>query len=465
MGTLSSLSQYGMSFQIKVLNSLLKHKEFLTNIYDVVDPEHFDNPAHKWILEEVLQYYAKYHTTPSLDYLSAEVKKIPNEVLKVSIIEQLKEAYKVINDDREYIEQEFSNFCRNQQLKNAIFKSIELLEKGDYENIRGLIDRASKAGQDKNLGHEYVKDVESRYRVEERGCVPTGWTIIDGLLAGGLGKGDLGLVFGNPGGGKSWMLISLGAEAVRLGYNVLHYTLELSEVYVGRRYDANFIQASMEQAAGRRDEVEDTIKTLQGKLIVKEYTPGKASISTIEGHIQKCRDLGFHPDLIIIDYVDLLKSGRKAADRKEEIDDVYTATKGLAREFNLPVWTVSQVNRMGAKDDIIEADKAAGSYGKIMVADFAISLSRKRQDKVDGTGRVHIMKNRYGMDGMTYGAKIDTNVGKIEIASTELDDTNMYISDPNNPIRPTGSQSFTSFSNNERAALGKKYFELTRKIG
>jgi len=461
MSTLSNLSQYGVSFQIKIINSLLKHKEFLTNIYDVIDVEHFDNPAHKWLIEEILRFYAQYHTTASLDYLSAEVKKIPNEVMRVSVVEQLKEAFKILNDDQAYVEQEFSNFCRNQQLKSAIFKSVDLLEKGDFDSILAEVQRATKAGQDKNIGHEYVKDVESRYRVEERGCVPTGWPVIDELLAGGLGKGDLGLIFGNPGGGKSWMLIALGATAVKAGYNVLHYTLELSEVYVGRRYDASFVESNIETVSFNREKVEQRIKELPGQLIVKEYSPGKASMSTIEGHIQKCKDLGFDPDLIIIDYVDLLKSGRKTLDRKEEIDDVYTAAKGLAREQNLPVWTVSQVNRMGAKDDIIEADKAAGSYGKIMVADFAASLSRKREDKVNGTGRVHIMKNRYGMDGMTYAAKIDTNIGKIQIDPSELDDTNMFIADFNNNGKPvTGSQPFSTFSATERLALGKKFFEL-----
>ena len=461
MSTLSNLSQYGVSFQIKIINSLLKHKEFLTNIYDVIDVEHFDNPAHKWLIEEILRFYAQYHTTASLDYLSAEVKKIPNEVLRVSVVEQLKEAFKILNDDQAYVEQEFSNFCRNQQLKSAIFKSVELLEKGDFDSILSEVQRATKAGQDKNIGHEYVKDVESRYRVEERGCVPTGWPVIDELLAGGLGKGDLGLVFGNPGGGKSWMLIALGATAVKAGYNVLHYTLELSEVYVGRRYDASFVESNIETVSFNREKVEAKIKELPGQLIVKEYSPGKASMSTIEGHIQKCKDLGFEPDLIIIDYVDLLRSGRKTVDRKEEIDDVYTAAKALAREQNLPVWTVSQVNRMGAKDDIIEADKAAGSYGKIMVADFAASLSRKREDKVNGTGRVHIMKNRYGMDGMTYAAKIDTNIGKIVIDPSELDDTNMFIADFNNNSRPaTGSQPSSTFSVQDRLALGKKFFEL-----
>ena len=128
------------------------------------------------------------------------------------------------------------------------------------------------------------------------------------------------------------------------------------------------------------------------------------------------------PDMIVIDYVDYLKppSKHKFAERKDEIDDVFIATKGLAKELKIPILTPSQVNRMGAKDDVIEGDKAAGSYDKMMVADICLSLSRKKEDKVLGTGRFHIMKNRYGMDGMTYDAKVDTNNGHIEILGAAL---------------------------------------------
>ena len=88
--TLSNLSQYGSAFQIKVLSSLLTHKEFLLNIHDVISEEYFDNQAHKWITSEILKYYQKYHTTPSMDVLKVELKKIDNEVLQVSVKEQLR---------------------------------------------------------------------------------------------------------------------------------------------------------------------------------------------------------------------------------------------------------------------------------------------------------------------------------------------------------------------------------------
>ncbi len=330
---------------------------------------------------------------PSMEILKVEVKKLENEVLQVSVKEQLKEAYKASDEDLAYVEEEFSNFCKNQQLKKALLTSVDLLKAGDYDSIRGLVDNALKSGGDKNIGLEYSKDIETRYREEHRVTIPTPWDMFNNLLQGGLGSGDFGLIFGNPGGGKSWTLIALGGMAVELGYNVVHYTLELGEDYVGRRYDAFFTGIPVNEIIKHKDKVESVITQLPGQLVVKEYSPGKASISTIESHIKKCIDLDFKPDLIIIDYIDLLSSKRTNRERKDEIDDIYTSTKGLARELKLPIWSVSQVNRAGAKDNIIEGDKAAGSYDKIMITDFAASLSRKRQDKVNGTGRWHIMKN------------------------------------------------------------------------
>jgi replicative DNA helicase len=449
--TLNNLSQYGIGFQIKVLSSLLTHKEFLLNIQDVLSEEYFDNQAHKWVIKQILDYFQKYHTCPSMDVLKVELKKIDNEVLQVSIKEQLREAYKASDEDLKYVEEEFSNFCKNQQLKKALLTSVDFLNAGDYDSIRTMIDNALKAGQDKNMGHEYNKDVESRYREDHRKIVPTPWESINELLQGGLGNGDFGLIFGNPGGGKSWSLVALGGFAVKLGYNVLHYTLELGSDYVGRRYDAFFTGVSVQNITKHKNQVEEAVTQLNGQLIIKEYPTGKASISTIESHIKKCIDLDFKPDLILIDYVDLLRSKRKNRERKEEIDDIYISTKGLARELNLPVWSVSQVNRAGAKDDIIEGDKAAGSYDKMMVTDVAISLSRKRQDKVNGTGRFHIMKNRYGMDGLTFAVKADTSTGHFEV-STHIEDD-----EPETSSTPAFGNQIDSV---DKALIKQKFFEL-----
>jgi replicative DNA helicase len=457
MAALSNLSQYGVGFQVKVLSSLLTHKEFLLNIQDVLSDEYFDSQSQKWIIKEILKYFQKYHTCPTMDVLKVELKKLDNDVLQLSIKEQLREAYKTSDDDLKYVEEEFSNFCKNQQLKKALLSSVDFLNTGDYDSIRQLIDNALKSGQDKNVGHEYNKDVESRYREDHRTVVPTPWPEINDLLQGGLGNGDFGLIFGNPGGGKSWCLTALGGFAASLGYNVLHYTLELGSDYVGRRYDAFFTGISVQDITKNKIKVEEVVSELDGQIIISEYSPGKASVSTIEAHIRKCMDQDFQPDLIIIDYVDLLRSKKTNRERKDEIDDIYVSTKGLARELNLPVWSVSQVNRAGAKDNIIEGDKAAGSYDKMMITDVAISLSRKKEDKVNGTGRFHIMKNRYGIDGLSYYLKADTSTGHFKIISQMDEDDEQ---NQNTPPQSTVS-SFGGISPIDKSLIQQRFFELS----
>ena len=250
--TLKNLNQYGPHFQIKVLSSLLTHKEFLVNIQDILSDEYFDNQAHKWIIKEVLRYYDKYHTTPSMDILKVEVKKIDNEVLQLSVKEQLREAYQASEEDLEYVQEEFTGFCKNQQMKKAIVTSADLLVTNDFDSIRQIILNALKVGEVRSIGHEYEKDVETRYREDNRGPIPFPWDVFNNLTQGGIGKGELGIVFGNPGGGKSWAVIAMAAHAAKLGYNVLYYTLELSETYVARRIDANLLNIPVDQITKHR---------------------------------------------------------------------------------------------------------------------------------------------------------------------------------------------------------------------
>jgi replicative DNA helicase len=272
--TLINLNQYGPQFQIKVISALLTHKEYLTNIHDIISEEYWDNQAQKWIIKEILNYYDRYHTTPSMDVLKIEMKRIDNDVLALSIKEQLKLAYQSTDEDLKYIQEEFSTFCKNQQLKKALLNSVDLLKAGDFDGIKFLVESALKAGQDKNVGHEYNKDIESRFREDARTIVSTPWDKVNDILQGGLGNGDFGLIFGNPGGGKSWSLVALGGHAVKMGYNVLHYTLELGEAYVGRRYDAFFSNIPVDRVLQNREKIEAILPELPGELIIKEFSNG-----------------------------------------------------------------------------------------------------------------------------------------------------------------------------------------------
>lgn len=236
--TAVKLNSYGYLFQIKTLYCLLNDKFFLQNIADLLTDEYFENQAHKWIVQYTLTYFQKYHTHPTPDVLKVEMKKEKNEVLRAAIKEELKQIYSVIEDDIEFVKEEFFNFCKNQRLKEALLKSVDLLQAGEYDDIRRLVDSAIKAGSDRNVGHEYGKDIETRFREEDRNAIPFPWPVLNNITDGGYGRGELVIFFAGPGSGKSWVVCSMGAEAAKLGKKVLHYTLELSDIYVGKRYDA-----------------------------------------------------------------------------------------------------------------------------------------------------------------------------------------------------------------------------------
>ena len=456
MTTLQKLSTYGPVFQIKVLGALLTQRQFLINIIDSLDSEYFESSAHKWVIEYIQKYFSEYHTTPTVETLSIEVKKIENEVLRISIAEALREAFKMSDQsDLEWVENEFSTFCRNQQVKKAILGSVQLLEMNDFESILQLISKAVNAGEDKTIGLDYNLDIEARYREDDRGCIPFPWPVFNDITQGGYGKGDLVLVFGNPGGGKSWAITAMGAYAAALGYNVVHYSLELGEGYVGKRYDAIFSGIEVDKLHLHRKEVDEVVGKVKGKVIIKEYPPKRASFDTIEAHLQQLEHQNdFKPDLIIIDYLDYMRT-RSRKERKEEIDDVYVAAKAFAKEKGIPVVSPSQANRGAAKSDIIEGDNAAGSYEKIMIGDIILSLARKRKDKIEGTGNWHIMKNRYGADGMTFRSRINTSNGYIDIDNSPVDDDDIETSSSNKAVN-----NFSDVGAEERQLLQKKFFKL-----
>lgn len=460
MANLSKLNQYGTAFQIKVISSLLTDKNLLINIRDSIDSEYFDDDSHKWIVESVIKYFDKYHACPSLDIVHVEVKKIENDILRLSVTEQLKEAYKVSEDDLRYVKEEFAEFCMNQQIKKALLTSVDLLNAGDYNSIKHLMSKALKAKEDKNVGHCYEKDIESRYREDDRRPIPFPWKALNEITQGGYGKGELFLIFGNPKGGKSWVAICMAAFAVSMGYNIVYYTLELAEGYVGKRFDAVFTQIAIEKLKDNRNKVEEEVAKLKGKLRIKEFAAKRASLDHIEGHLNQLEiQEGFKADGLFIDYLDLLKnriSTRKEV--KDDLDDVYTDARGMARERRIPLVSPSQVNRAGANDDIIEADKIAGSYNKIMIGDFVMSLSRKKKDKINGTGRFHIMGNRLGPDGLTYLAKIDTSMGYIDINENPIDPDDEVDEDiSNNPKSP-----FDGFDSTDKKILSQKLKQLSR---
>ena len=417
MQNIDTLSKYGQSFQTKVLSSLIADVRMLDTLNEIIHPKFFEAESNKWIAEEIIDYYNEFKKSPTLDVFKVEVSKLDDKGFQKSVVEQLKSVFTQVGDsDLDYVKKEFSNFCINQNLKNAIVQSVDLLKAGNYDRIKDLVDKAMKVGVDSDLGHDYLLDFEERTEEVNRNTVPTAWECINELMDGGLGPGELGVAVAPSGVGKTWVLCALGAAAVKAGLNVVHYSLELSEHYVGQRYDTVFTQIPSADVKDRKEEVKEKIGRLRGKLLIKYFPPKGVSAKKVEAHIEKMIAAGNRPDLIIIDYADLLLSHSSKSDSTYgEQGGVYIELRGMGGELGIPVWTASQTNRSGIDSEVIEADKVADSYAKVMNADFIMSISRKSKDKLNNTARFHIMKNRFGPDGITFPSKMDTNNGFIEV--------------------------------------------------
>jgi len=415
-----NLKKFGSEFQIKCISGLVSDKTFIERISDILEPDSFETDAHKFIVKETISYFLQYKDLPTLAVFKVKVDSIENDLLKQSVVDQLRLVYQKISDtDLKYIKEQFLEFCKNQKIKNAIMESVDHLKSGQYDKIKHVVDIAMKAGMERNIGHEYMVDIEQRMSQMARKTVKTNWTEIDTLMDGGLAGGELGIITACAGSGKSWVLAKMGAEAMRQGKNVLHYTLELNENYVGLRYDACFTGIDFQNIRNNIDIVKKKIAEIPGKLIIKYFPIKTVSAHSLKLHAERIQTLGTKIDLIIVDYADILRPSQsdRNSNSYSEAGGIYEELRGVAGELQVPIWSASQSNRAAMDEDIIQANNISDSYRKIMTADFVISLSRKMSDKQANTARFHVIKNRFGPDGVTFPARMNAGCGDIRIFS------------------------------------------------
>ena len=411
-----TLTQFGTSFQSKIIASLMSDIKFIQTISDILEPDMFDSDSNKWLVKSIREYFYEYKKQPTLEVVKYKIDEIDNDVLKSGVVEKLRDVWKNIEaTDLEFVQSETLDFCKNQTLKNAILESVDMLENKNYDGIKSIIDDAMKAGTTRDLGHDYIPSLEMRLEESSRITVETPWDVVNDITDGGLGAGELGVIVAPAGIGKSWTLQAIGSEVIRQGKTVVHYSLELNENYVGLRYDSIFSGVTTSNIKYHKEDVEKKLSKLPGKLLIKYFPTKAASVQTLGAHLKQIELSGVDVDIVIVDYADILMPTGNFKEKRHAIGNIYEDLRGLAGELEIPIWTASQANRSALEEDVIGADKVAEDYSKVMTADFVMSMSRKVEDKIANTGRFHVIKNRFGIDGVTYPSTINTNIGVVKI--------------------------------------------------
>ena len=421
---MENLGVFGKNFQENLCKLLVQDRAFCDQMQEVLDTGFFELKYLQVFAKKLFDYKDKYKTHPANGTLNSIFNtelELENDVIQ----KQVKDFFVRVQAaselrDVEYIKSVSLDFCKKQVLKDAMMKSVPLLNQCSFEEIEKLITKALRSGMDNDFGYDYIKDFEERFKFKARHPVGTGWNKIDNLTKGGLGAGELTVVIAPTGAGKSHVLVHLGSEALKQGKNVVHYTLELSDTAVARRYDACLTGHNLDELEEQKDSIFDKIKDVDGQLIIKEYPTKSATTVTIKNHLEKVRQNQMEVDMVIVDYGDLLRGTYRTAEKRHELESIYEELRGIAQEFNCPLVTASQTNRKGLSEEVITMESISEAFNKCFVADFIISLSRTIKDKNSNIGRIFVAKNRNGPDGIIFSIFMDT--GSVSIKVLEQDD-------------------------------------------
>jgi len=421
--------QYNKSFQEKILQGLLTDHQWAAQMVEVMRPDFFELRYLEYLCDKYFSYFTEYRCFPTQALLISIIKDGLSEdgdvLLRDQIVSYLIRAKENPHPgDIAYVKEKSLDFCKRQAFKEALEKSVELISTDNFESVITLMKNAVSIGLANTVGHDFFEDMEARFVVANRCVCPTGIPELDAkdVLAGGLGRGEIGVITANTGVGKSHFLVQMGANAMRYGKNVLHYTFELTEQAVGIRYDSNLCGISSSDVVENKEQVKKFYEGNEdlGRLIIKEYPTGYPSVTTIRNHIEKLALRGFKPSVLVIDYADIMRSTRSYDSLRHELKLIYEELRNLAMELRIPIWTASQANRDSANSDIVGLENMSEAYGKAMVADLVVSISRKPTEKATGAGRLFIAKNRAGKDGILFPIHIDTARSTIKVLDAEV---------------------------------------------
>ena len=420
-----NFSKYGKSFQEKLCMVILDDRPFADQIEEVLDVNFLELNYLKLFLNKVFEYRKKYGVHPSRDIMKTILRSEldnENEVTSKQVREFYIRSQISPPTDIEYIKDTSLDFCKKQNLKSAMVKSIGLLQSSSFDEISQVINDSLKLGMDNEEGYDWKRDFEERFKPKFRNPITSGWDLIDNLCKGGLGQKELGVVIAPTGAGKSMALVHLGTQALREGKTVVHYTLELQDTVVASRYDSCLTKIPLQNLTSFKEKIYEEVQEIEGRLIVKEYPTKSASTQTIRNHLEKLRMRNIEVDMIIIDYGDLLRPVRYQKEKRNELESIYEELRGLASEYEAPVWTASQTNRSGLNAEVITMESISEAFNKCFVADFIFSISRTIEDKTANGGRLFIAKNRNGPDGLVFPLFMDTSNVCIKVLEPSEED-------------------------------------------
>ena len=430
---------FSSNVQRGIIYLLKNDHDFFSQIAPLVSPEYFEYPAHARIYETVVSHYDAYLSIPTDDFIIEDIRKEIGDNGKISDYVEELEDINAINpesiENKEYVLDLVEDFAKKEALKGAIKDSIIHLKNENYGAIEHNIREALTVSRQVDIGQNYFSDVSDRFKrlyevsEKERDMFKTMIPTLNSAVEGGLQRKEIGMVVAPPGVGKSLFLANQCVQSLMENRKVLYVSLEMSEDRVAQRLDsiASLIsQRKMKSDPTSLVKVRERLnlfkeKFSNGDLVIKELPCGSTSVHGIRALLSILRNHErFEPDVIIVDYIGLLRSNDKGMAKYEAMEQTVSEMRGMAQEHNCVVWTATQTNRQGRNVRLITDSELGDSYGQIRPVDLAVSLNQSREEYDEGRMRLYAMKVRNGRAFFT--VPLNINYGTLRIEEGEQDD-------------------------------------------
>jgi len=394
-----------------ILNNLFYEEDYTRKVLPFLKEDYFPLRTEKILFSEINKFVQKYNNLPTKEAIIIELsqRKDVNED-EHNTLKEIINSISKLNSDPQWLLDTTEKFCKDRAVHNAILSGIKILDKKDSkrtpESIPGILADALAVSFDQHIGHDYIGDHEERFKWYHTKETKYQFDLdyMNRITKGGVPSKTLNIALAGTGVGKSLFMCHCASAYLTQGLNVLYITLEMAEERIAERIDANLLDVTIDDLHTMpKDLYENKIEKLRkktgGTLIIKEYPTASAH----SGHFRALFNelalkKSFKPDVLFIDYLNICASSRFKGGNVGSyfyIKAIAEELRGLAVEFNVPLFSATQTTRTGFVSTDIGLEDTAESFGLPATADFMFALISNDDLEALGQMKIKQLKNRY----------------------------------------------------------------------
>jgi replicative DNA helicase len=429
----NNLGYLGAEYQLRLIAQILTDRKFGNAIIDIVNPNYFEDEYLRIVVGAIKNAKAKDDIIPDVGSLEFRLlDEVKDDIQRRYALTQLRKIKEADLNDTLWVQETAMKFCKQQELIKALAEINKIISKGDIENYEECESKLRKAlehGDSKDDGIDVFDDIDSVLADDFRKPIRTGIEGLDEVMDGGLSKTELAIILAPFGVGKTTMMTKIANTAMIDGYKVLQLFFEDSTKVIQRKHLSCWSKFDLNSLSIHKEEIKEMADNMLansngGAIKLKRFSSDGTTIPMIRQYIRKLIATGFRPDVVILDYIDVVEPSRRFDDVNAGEGSVMRQFETMLLELDIAGWTAVQGNRSSIKADVVEADQMGGSIKKAQIGHFVVSIAKTLDQKEDGTATMAILKSRFGKSGMIFedivfdNARIQIEMGKNKEAST-----------------------------------------------